>query len=165
MWVISTSGVGVGFGVGAGEALSAAAGEAEDEAATAGLAEVAAAKLALEKGQRQEVKDFAQRMVDDHGKANTQLEQIAQKQGVALPNQPDAADQRQMDRMAKMGGQNFDAAYIREQQEAHRQAVSLFTEESKNGRNQALKEFAAQTLPVLREHNTMISQMAKTAQR
>ena len=135
------------------------------KAAAAGLAEVAAAKLALQKGQRQEVKDFAQRMVDDHGKANTQLEQIAQKQGVALPNQPDAADQRQMDRMAKMGGQNFDAAYIREQQEAHRQAVSLFTEESRNGRNQALKEFAAQTLPVLREHYTMISQMAKTAQR
>src|SRR5438552_16844085 len=47
------------------------------EAADGGLAEVELGQLAVEKASSDEVKKFGQRMVDDHGKANEQLKQIA----------------------------------------------------------------------------------------
>jgi putative membrane protein len=55
------------------------------KAGEGGLAEVELGKLATEKGQSDEVKKFGQRMVDDHGKANDQLKQLASSKGVELP--------------------------------------------------------------------------------
>src|SRR4051794_17879663 len=42
-------------------------------ASAAGMAEVNLSQLALQRATRAEVKEFAQHMIDDHSKANTQL--------------------------------------------------------------------------------------------
>src|SRR5690606_35433437 len=47
------------------------------KAADAGLAEIELGKLAMEKATDQRIKDFAQRMVADHQKANDELKSIA----------------------------------------------------------------------------------------
>ena len=52
------------------------------EAADGGLAEVELGQLAVEKSSNEEVKGFAQRMVEDHGKANENLKQLAARKGV-----------------------------------------------------------------------------------
>ncbi|MGE3958815.1 MAG: DUF4142 domain-containing protein [Vicinamibacterales bacterium] len=49
------------------------------------MAEVELGKLATAKAQSQEVKQFAQRMVTDHGKANEELKSLAQRKNIALP--------------------------------------------------------------------------------
>jgi putative membrane protein len=58
-----------------------------NEAAEAGMAEVAHGQLAAQRATNQEVKTFAQRMVDDHTKANQELMQLAMSKGITLPNQ------------------------------------------------------------------------------
>src|SRR4051812_33416448 len=60
------------------------------DAADGGLAEVELGQLAASKGSSDEVKKFGQRMVDDHGKANDQLKQLASSKQVNLPTEPSA---------------------------------------------------------------------------
>jgi putative membrane protein len=67
------------------------------EAAEGGLAEVELGQLATEKTSNPEVKRFAQRMINDHSKANDQLKQIAVQKGIDLPTEPSGqaeSDQR-----------------------------------------------------------------------
>ena len=54
-------------------------------AALGGMAEVELGKLAEQKSQNDAVKEFARRMVDDHGKANDRLIGLAKEDGIAVP--------------------------------------------------------------------------------
>jgi putative membrane protein len=42
-------------------------------------------ELAQQQAKSTEVKDFGQRMVEDHGQANDKLKQIAEQKGIELP--------------------------------------------------------------------------------
>ena len=81
-------------------------------ATTGGTAEVDLGRLAVSKAEHEGVKRFAQRMVDDHGKANEMLKSIAEKSKTPMPDQLDA-DHRQvrMD-LEKLDGPQFDRAYL-----------------------------------------------------
>lgn len=130
------------------------------KAADGGMTEVAMGQLALKQASSNEVKQFAQRMVDDHSKANDQLKELAAKKGVTLPMEPSAKHKMAMDKMAKMSGADFDREYMRDQVKAHDMTVSLFEKEARSGRDAETKAWAEQTLPTLREHQTMAKDMA-----
>jgi len=72
--------------------LSSGDEKALKDMAQANINEVAAARLALDKAQSNEVKTFAQKMVDDHGAALTKVQAVAQKKGVELPTEPDQCE-------------------------------------------------------------------------
>ena len=131
-------------------------------AAAAGLAEVNGAQIALQNASRQDVKEFAQRMVQDHTKANNQLKLIAPSKGITLPTSETAGDQKKTDALRNLSGAKFDRQYIEGQRTAHKQAVKLFSGESKNGKDDQLKSFASQTLPTLQDHLKMITGMPLT---
>ena len=121
------------------------------DAAEGGLAEVDG-KLAAEKGSTEDVKKFGQRMVDDHSKANDELKQIASAKGVDLPTELSAKDKMLKTRLSKLNGQNFDKAYMENMVRDHKKDVSDFARESSAGGDTQVKEFAAKTLPTLKEH-------------
>jgi putative membrane protein len=130
------------------------------KAARAGLAEVAEAQIALQNSSNPDVKNFAQRMVDDHTKAGDRLSSIASAEGLKLPTNPSRADQKQAAALQKLSGSALDKRYISDQVTAHKEAVSLFTAESKSGQDAGLKDFAAQTLPTLQDHDRMVQSLA-----
>jgi putative membrane protein len=129
------------------------------KAAAAGTAEIADAQIALKNSSRADVKDFAQRMVTDHTKAADQLKSIASNKGITLPSGESAADKKNTDALQKLNGAAFDQKYIQGQRTAHKQAVALFSTESKSGKDNDLKSFAGQTLPTLQDHQKMITGM------
>ncbi|MFO1057242.1 MAG: DUF4142 domain-containing protein [Dongiaceae bacterium] len=131
------------------------------QAAVAGMAEVAEAQLALDKAKSDEVKQFAQRMIDDHTKANDQLKQLAAAKQITLPAALDAKHKAEQARLEKLSGAAFDHAYIQNQVKAHQQAVALFRTESETGGDPELKQFAAQTLPILQQHHDAVVALAK----
>jgi putative membrane protein len=126
-----------------------------DKAATGGMAEVKLSKLAMDKGQSTEVKQFARKMVEDHTKANMELKQIAEKQNIAVPTALDAKHQKVYDKLVKLEGANFDKEYMRAMAMDHDDAVKLYKDQSQNGQDPELKSFAMKTLPTIEKHDDM----------
>lgn len=129
------------------------------KAAQAGQMEVKMAQLAEQRASSAAVKQFAQTMITDHGKANKELAEIVGAQQNA--NQEiDRDHQQQMDRLAKLQGAEFDREYLRQQSAAHEEAVQLFDTEARTGQDSRLKAFAAKYLPTIRDHLQMARQLA-----
>jgi putative membrane protein len=123
-----------------------------EEAARGGVAEVELGKLAAQKGSSAEVKQFGQRMVDDHSKANDKLEQLASRKGVTVPNAMDSASKREYDKLQKLSGAGFDQEYIKAMVQDHQKDVKDFQKEQKSAKDADLKTFVTTTLPTLEEH-------------
>jgi putative membrane protein len=122
------------------------------EAAQGGMAEVELGQLAQQKASSDDVKKFGERMVNDHSKANDQLKQIASDQGISLPSQMSAKDNATKAMLSKLSGKDFDRAYMADMVKDHRADISEFEKESSSGKDPAIKDFAQQTLPTLRDH-------------
>lgn len=122
------------------------------KAAEGGLAEVQLGKLATEKASNPAVKQFGERMVTDHSKANDELKQVASQKGITLPAEPNAKQKSEYDRLSKMSGAEFDKAYMKLMVADHRTDVSEFRHESQSGSDSDVKAFAAKTLPTLETH-------------
>ena len=112
------------------------------EAADGGMAEVELGKLAQDKGSSSAVKQFGQRMVDDHGKANDQLKQLAlRKKKIELPQEPSAKTlQGHYCAARKTVRLNFDKAYVAEMLKDHKEDVATFQRETL-GERPGFKEF------------------------
>jgi putative membrane protein len=122
------------------------------EAAEGGLAEVSLGQLAADKGSSNDVKAFGQRMVSDHTKANDQLKQIASQKKIDLPQDLNAKDKAKKAALEKLSGDQFDREYMKAMVADHKKDVSDFQRESTSGHDPDVKNFAAQTLPTLKEH-------------
>jgi len=122
------------------------------EAAKGGMAEVELGQLASQKASSDQVKQFAQRMVTDHGKANDELKTLAQNKNITLPTAVDAKDKAFQDRLSKMSGEQFDRMYMQHMLADHRKDVGAFRVESTSGKDADVKSWAAKTLPTLEEH-------------
>jgi putative membrane protein len=125
------------------------------KAAIGGLAEVKLAKMALDKGQSTEVKQFARRMLADHSKANTELKQIADRKHVDVPTALDNEHQAVADKLAKLNGADFDKEYMKAMVDDHNTDVKEFRSFAQGGNDADLKQFAMKTLPVLEHHDDM----------
>jgi len=129
------------------------------KAASAGMFEVESSRLALERSKNDQVKKFAQHMIDDHSKANKELMGLAQMLKLTPEQKMAAKHQKEMDKL-KDTRENFDQAYMQAQVKGHEEAVALFTGESRGGTNPMLKAWAAQTLPTLQMHLQMARETA-----
>jgi putative membrane protein len=128
------------------------------KAAAGGMAEVKFGELAQQKASSPAVKQFGQRMVNDHSKANSQLKGVASKDDITLPSGLDANDQATYDKLSKLSGTAFDRAYMKDMVSDHEKDVSDFKREANTGKNSDVKNFASQTLPTLEEHLTLARQ-------
>ena len=134
------------------------------KAAQGGIAEVDLGELAQERAQSDEVKAFAQRMIDDHSKANEQLEEFAKGKGAVIPTEADEEHSKVRAELADLKGEEFDQRYMAAMAEDHQKAVDLFQAEADEGKDAELKSFAEQTLPTLKEHLSMAQEMVQQAQ-
>lgn len=125
------------------------------EAANGGMSEVELGRLAVERGTSPAVKAFGQQMVDDHSKANVELQTIAGQAGVTLPGQIDAKEKATYARLSALSGAAFDHAYIDDMIQDHKADIAAFEKASHASSDSPFKKFAADKLPTLREHLKM----------
>jgi putative membrane protein len=130
-------------------------------AALGGLTEVELGKLATQKASDQKVKDFGQKMVDDHTKANDELKQAATKSNIPVPESLDSKHQSRIDKLSKLSGADFDKAYVKDQLKDHQKDVQEFKEEAQNGTDPNIKAFASTAVPVLEHHLEMVKDLNK----
>ncbi len=132
-------------------------------AAEGGMAEVKFGELAEDKASNKAVKDLGQRMVDDHTKADDNLKTAASNDHLTLPGQMNAKDQAAYARLSQLSGAAFDRAYARDMVRDHEADIAAFRHEANDGKDAALKSFAAQTLPTLEDHLKQARQTLQTA--
>jgi putative membrane protein len=122
------------------------------KAAAGNLAEIELSKLAQQKAMRGEVKQFADRMVQDHGRANDELKVIAAANGVTLPAAIDKKTSKENDKLAKLSGMDFDIAYMKVMLADHKKAVHEFQERVKSRKDNDARKYAEKMLPILISH-------------
>ena len=125
------------------------------------LAEVQLGQLTLQKSNNPQVKEFAQRMIDDHTKLNEQMKPVAQQVGVKPPDQISKGDRKTIAKLQALSGSAYDQAYIKDMVKDHKQDLNEFQMEASSGQDQTVKDAANQGSKVIAQHLQMAQQMAK----
>lgn len=122
-------------------------------AASSDLFEVESSRLALQQSQNPAVRQFAQMMINDHTRTTNEATAIARQQGLTPPPPTMAPHHQQMlQELRASPPTSFDSAYKRAQIAAHQEALNLHQGFASGGDNEALRAFAARTVPAIQMH-------------
>lgn len=133
-------------------------------AAQSNKLELQTSQLALEKATDPQVREFAQRMIDDHGKAGRELATLATSKGVELPEGPSLMQQAKLKLLEFADGGDFDRRYSESMSTAHNDTIELFQTAVNEATDPDVKAFAEKTLPTLREHLEMAKRLPGVAE-
>lgn len=129
------------------------------KAAQSSIAEVEIGKLAEQKATNEQVKQFAQRMVQDHTKANTELQQLAQTRNITIPSDMGDKYRAEFNNLSGLSGTEFDKAYMARMVEAHQEDIALFERQVQQGQEPNIKSWAANTLSTLQEYQKLATSL------
>ena len=133
------------------------------EMAQGSLAEVQAGKLAQERASAGEVKQYAERMVEDHGRMLSEQQAMARSKGVQMPEEPSRAQQSAMKKLQGEKGERFDRAYMSQMVQDHEKTLKLVREAAKNAKDPQLKAMAQKAAPDIEKHLQMAKQLSDSA--
>jgi putative membrane protein len=132
------------------------------KASTSNMFEIESSKLATSKSQNEDIKKFAQDMINDHGNVGSELESAVKTSGqdsILIKKSLDSKHQKKLDKLKSSSGKDFDKEYVDDQNDAHKDGVKLFKDYSEKGEDATLKDFAAKTLPTLEQHQQRIKEI------
>jgi len=132
------------------------------KAAEGGMAEIQLSQLALQKAGSDDVKQFAQKMVDDHTMLNDSMKPIADQMGVKVPTKLAKKDQAEYDKLNGMSGDAFDKEYLAYMVKDHHKDLREFRQEDATAGDPALKTAVDKGTSVIQEHTQMVEQLAKS---
>ena len=124
--------------------------------------EIDAARMALKRSQNDQVKQFAQKMVDDHTKMLAELHQVEQGQSLKYAETSSEAAKRMAMKLRGLKGAAFDKAYVDGMVKDHEEDVREFSKEAETGQNAAIKGTAETSLPTIKEHLQMVQGLQKS---
>jgi len=135
-------------------ALAVTTDEFVNKVTTSNMFEIKSGKLASEKAKHEDVKAYGEDMVEDHTGANEKLMELVkdEKIDVRASRELDEQNKENLNKLKNAPGEKFDAIYVPMQMLAHEKAVNLFRDYSESGENEALKDWAVEMLPNLKEH-------------
>ncbi len=124
-------------------------------AAQGNMLEIALGRVAMTKASNDEVKQFAERMVNDHSEANNALAAIAKMKGITLPKDMDEKHKKEYDSVEKTSSKNFDAVYMNAMVKDHQTTVAEFENKKRDVSDPDLKAFVERNLAILQKHLIM----------
>lgn len=129
-------------------------------AAQGGLAEIKLGQLATQKASSDEVKKYAQKMIDDHTELNDSMKPIAESMGVTLPTDISKKDAAEYSKLNGMSGAAFDKEYAAYMKKDHHKDLREFREEASATSDPTLKAAVTKGETVIAEHTHMADQLA-----
>ncbi|MDP9038565.1 MAG: DUF4142 domain-containing protein [Acidobacteriota bacterium] len=130
------------------------------EAAQGNAAEVQLGMLATQKG-GPEVKEFGQKMVEDHAAINKDIATIADEMGVMLPKKISREHQAEYEKLNGLSGDEFDKEYIACMLKDHRQDMHAFRMEAASAADPNLQAEVVKAGAVIRQHMQMAVKLAE----
>jgi putative membrane protein len=142
----------------AGATVSAADRKFIEEAAIGSAAAIQTSQLALQKSSNDAVRQFAQRIISDHTKADAQLKQLAALRGVAIPAANSKAD-AEAKQLQKLDGSSFDKRYAQIEFKDHSDMIKLFHQQDQSTHDRQIGGFAGDTVPTFEEDSDKAEQL------
>jgi putative membrane protein len=128
-------------------------------AAQGNVAEIRAGELARQRTTSQPVRQFAQRMINDHTRANQELMQIASRHGITPPSTPDPADQAAYQTLQQLSGTAFDRQYLEQQYGGHVTQHAMYETAADRSQTPDIRAYAQRTAPIIQQHIEMLRSM------
>ena len=137
-----------------------------EDAAESGMFEVQISQLAASKANDPQVKSFASMLVDHHTAANNELVKLANAKGVELPAIPPHGMRRDIDKLGKRNGAEFDEHFVREVGiKDHEKNIRMFQKAVGDVKDAELKAFIIKTLPTLQNHLDMAQKLPQAGKK
>lgn len=131
------------------------------EAATGGMMEVSLGNIAMKNAASQSVKDFGKMMVDDHTKLNDNLKDLASKKNITLPGAVTEDQQKDIDKLGKKTGKDFDKDYVSMMIDDHKKDINAFKKAGDKLSDPDFKTFIINSLPTLQKHLDSVQNIKK----
>jgi len=127
-----------------------------------GQAEVQLGQLAEQKSPSDDVKQFAQKMVQDHTQLGNQVvTPVAQQLGVKQPKGVTKKDKELIASLGNLSGPQFDQEYIKAMVKDHQQDLKDFKSEASMTQDPNVKKAAEEGIAVISQHLQIIEQIAQ----
>jgi putative membrane protein len=133
------------------------------KAASANQFEIVTGQLAEQKSPSAAIRDLGAMFVTDHTAALQQGAQVAQQLGIPAPAQLDRHQQAQVNRLSRLSGRAFDAAWLRAQLAAHKSALALNLRAAIRGLNPAIRTLGQGALPIVTKHYGELLDLTKAS--
>ena len=124
--------------------------------------EIHLGQLAVQKAENAQVKQFGARMIEDHQKAQQEVQQLASKGGLTLISLPDTSHRQIQTQLEKLSGKEFDRAYITTMLREHEKEKKALEQHPLVEKNQDVRQWAAGAVPVVEEHLTKAKTIASS---
>jgi putative membrane protein len=132
------------------------AAEFVQELKSSGQFEIESSTVALKKSQNEDLRKFAQKMIDDHKAADQKLFETLKQANLPDPQYSMIEEQKDLLlTLTALEGLTFDRKYVQDQIQAHNETINLLTSYSQRGDNSELKQLASTLLPTIKEHLQM----------
>jgi len=122
--------------------------------------EIDLARQIQQKAQNSQVKQLAQHILDDHQKANEQLQRVAQQVNVRLPQTLPEEKRDMIQILTSLPPDEMEKHYVTAMQADHAADLIKYRATAQMSQNQGVKEYAQQQLPALSQHYDQTQQAA-----
>ncbi len=128
-------------------------------AGSSNLMEIRLGQVAQSRASNSAVRQFGQRMVDDHTRLQNQLTGVVTNTGVPFTAAMDSRHQQQVSRIEGLSGAEFDRAYMQAMIQGHQDDVRQFETQSQSARSTQIRNLASSSLPILQQHLSLAVQV------
>ena len=132
------------------------------DAAQGDMLEMRLGEIAQQKAASPEVKEFAQRMQQDHSAHLEKVRGLAAGNNIKLSNELDSKHRSEVDKYAKMNGKDFDRQYMTHMVQDHQKDIKEYEKAQQQVTNPDEKALASETLPILKDHLSMAQNTQKS---
>ena len=123
--------------------------------------EVQLGQLAQEKSQSDDVKQFAQKMIENRKRLDDQLAPLAKQLDVNQSSGPDKKTKKEVEKMQALSGPQFDEEYIRTIEKAHEKDVKSFKQAADASQNPNVQKTAQADAPIIEQHLAAVQKLAQ----
>ena len=127
-----------------------------------GSVEVRLGELAQQNSQRDDVKEFGRKMVEEHKQLESKIKPIAMQLGVVLATDLSRKDKKVIEKLEGLSGSKFDEEYITMMLKNHQQGLKDFNIEAKKTQNMASRDVAQEGATIISQHLQLIQSIAQS---
>jgi putative membrane protein len=122
------------------------------EAEKSNIQERVLGRMAEERAQNTDVKDYGKMMARDHNNALQNLVELMDKYGIAQPKTLPEDRTDAISRLQSLSGDAFDREFISVMVQDHQKAINTFRQKAETAENTDVRDYAKNMLPALERH-------------